>query len=106
MPRIGVPLHSEISIKGLSWLGVEQTASLPPLTQSHAQPEPKRVAPASANLVLKSANEPKADLISSASLPVGSPPPSGLIIVQKRLWLKCPPPLFLTAAGYLEIFLQ
>ena len=42
------------SMIGLSWLGVEVTASLPSLpTISHAHPEPKRVRPALPNASLK-----------------------------------------------------
>ena len=40
-PRMGVPLPS---IRGLSWLGLLLTSSLPPWTLTQAQPLPKRVA--------------------------------------------------------------
>ena len=44
--------------------------------------------------------------LAEARSPDGSPPPSGLIICQKRLWLKWPPPLlrtgFCLSSGRLE----
>ena len=40
---------------------------------------------------------PNEDLIALANSPLGSPPPLGLMMFQKRVWLKYPPPLFLTA---------
>ena len=91
----------------MSWLGVEQMAifwSAPTINQAH--PDPKRVAPAAANLVLNSSKLPKASLIAAANFPLGAPPLFGLMIDQNKEWLKCPPPLFLTAIGYFEIDLQ
>ncbi len=81
----------------MSWFGVELTISLPPSTQSHAQPLPNLVAPAFANSSWKSEKLPKAEFMARAKSPEGSPPPPGPMIVQNMLWFKCPPPLFLTA---------
>src|SRR6185312_12952663 len=104
---MGVPFTSAISINGLSWLGVEHTASfLSGVTISQAQPDPKRVAPASLTLVLKSANEPNVLFMALPSAPEGSPPPPGDSKVQNNVWLKCPPPLLRTAIGYFDIFLM
>src|SRR5690606_29162306 len=72
-------------------------SNFPSFTHNQAHPEPNRVAAACENFSLNPSNEPKASLIAVASSPVGSPPPFGLIVSQKRLWLKKPPPLFLTA---------
>ena len=86
------------SMIGLSWLGVEVTASLPSLpTISQAHPEPKRPRPALPSASLKAANPPSSDVIAWASAPVGSPPPPGFMICQNSEWLACPPPLFRTA---------
>ena len=83
---------------GLSWLGVEVTASLPSLpTTSQAQPEPNRVVAALAKASLNAAKPPSSAVIAWASAPVGSPPPPGFMICQKSEWLACPPPLFRTA---------
>ena len=61
------------SIRGLSWFGVEMTSRFPFLfLMSHAQPLPKRPAPAAANFSLKSLKLPNVALMSSASLPFGS----------------------------------
>src|ERR1700688_3062915 len=84
-------------INGLSWLGVDSIASLPSFTTTQGQPEPNRPTPAAANFVLKSAKEPKADLIASPSLPAGSPPPPFFMIFQNMEWFQWPPPLFRTA---------
>src|ERR1700722_15462710 len=84
-------------ISGLSWLGVDSIANLPSFTTSHAQPEPNRPTPAAANFVLKSANEPKEDLIASPTAPEGSPPPPFFISFQNIEWFQCPPPLLRTA---------
>src|ERR1700752_5397236 len=86
------------AIRGLSWLGVDSISSLPPLTTSQAQPEPNRPIPAAANFVLKSANEPKEDLIASASAPAGSPPPPFFMSFQNIEWFQWPPPLLRTVA--------
>src|SRR5699024_11484103 len=40
---------------------------------------------------------PNLAFILSASSPLGSPPPLGLNVFQKKLWLACPPPLLRTA---------
>ena len=62
-------------MSGLSWFGVEQTASLPSgMRHSHAQPEPKRPAPAAANFSLKPSIEPNAASIAAASSALGAPP--------------------------------
>ena len=83
---MGVPPHPTLGIRGLSWLAVEQISSLPALlTQSQAQPEPKRVAAALAKASLKASKLWKVASRSLASSPVGSPPPLGLMTVQKRL---------------------
>src|SRR6266853_4519185 len=84
-------------INGLSWFGVDSIASLPSLRINQAHPEPNRPTPACANFVLKSANEPNADLIASASAPVDSPPPPFFMIFQNMEWFQWPPPLFRTA---------
>ena len=74
------------------------TATPPPLLlTSQAQPLPKRLVPASANFSLKPAKLPQAWLMALARAPLGSPPPSGPITDQNRLWLAWPPPLFCTA---------
>src|SRR5690348_4152849 len=85
------------SMMGESWLGEEMTSSLPPRRTSQAQPEPKRFKPASLNLALKSAIEPKADWMAAARGPEGSPLPPGFMMVQNMLWLECPPALLRTA---------
>jgi len=72
-------------MRGESWLGVEQTQSLPSRTQTHAQPLPKRVAPALAKSAFRLSRPPSSALIASASFPVGSPPPLGPMIFQKKL---------------------
>ena len=85
---MGVPPHPTLGIRGLSWLAVEQISSLPALlTQSQAQPEPKRVAAALAKASLKASKLPKVAVMSAARSPVGSPPPLGLMSVQNMLWL-------------------
>ena len=85
-------------MSGLSWFGVEVTASLPSLpTMSQAQPEPKRVAAALLKASLKAPNPPSSLAIACASAPVGSPPPPGFMIVQNSEWFAWPPPLFRTA---------
>src|SRR4051812_32366718 len=103
MPMIGVPLRSDKSINGLSWLGVDPISSLLFFTITQAHPLPKRFIAASLNIVLnfsKFSNEP---LIASATLPVGIPPPPGFINFQKKEWFQCPPPLLRTAEGYFEM---
>src|SRR5258708_6180391 len=80
-------------MSGLSWLAVEPTASLPPLTVSQAQPEPKRVAPALAKSSLNLAKPPSSASIAAASLPLGAPPLPGPMMVQKKEWLLWPPAL-------------
>src|ERR1035437_8993281 len=84
-------------INGLSWFGVDSIASFPSFRMTQAQPDPNRPTPAAANFVLKSAKEPNADLIASASAPVGSPPPPFFMIFQNIEWFQWPPPLFRTA---------
>ncbi len=94
-------------MRGLSWLGVEQI-SIPPAAflMSHAHPDPKRPTPAALNFVLKSSKLPKVLLIASASLPVGTPPPLGPMMLQKKVWFQCPPPLLRIGAANCEMFLQ
>ena len=71
----------------MSWFGVPTIARPEPSCTSHAQPEPNWPTPVSLSLVLKSSNEPNAELIASPSAPDGSPPPSGLIDSQNSEWL-------------------
>jgi hypothetical protein len=83
---------------GLSWFGVEQISTFPPLcTHNQAQPDPNLDPAAALNFSLNASKEPKASSIAEANSPDGVPPPFGDITSQKRLWLKNPPPLFLTA---------
>jgi hypothetical protein len=75
-------------MSGTSWLAVEQTSTLPPLcTQSQAQPEPKRVTPALENSSLNFSKLPNASSIATASAPVGTLEPPGVMISQNKLWL-------------------
>ena len=100
-----MPFLSATSIKGLSWFGVDVMKSFSwSLTQSHAQPEPKRPIAAFLNSSLKLANEPQVSSIAAPNVLAGSPPPFGERIFQNKSWLKCPPPLLRTGAGYLLIF--
>jgi hypothetical protein len=72
-------------MSGLSWFGVDITSSLPSLFLiSHAQPLPKRPAPAAANFSLKASKLPNVDLMSSPNFPEGSPPALGPMIFQKN----------------------
>src|SRR5260370_42552399 len=85
------------SINGLSCFGGEITSNLPLLFLiNHAQPLPNRPTPAAENFSLNWSNPPKAALISSASLPFGSPPAFGPMIFQTNEGLACPPPLLRT----------
>ena len=78
-------------------MAVETTSSLPSaLTTSHAQPEPKRVVAAAVKASWKASNEPKASLIAAATSAVGSCF-SGDKSSQKSAWLRCPPPLLISA---------
>ena len=86
------------SISGLSWFGVLITSSLPPLSITHAQPLPKRVAPAWLTAVLNFSKSPNELLMASATAPVGAPPAPGAISVQNSEWFQWPPPLLRTAA--------
>ena len=77
-------------------------ASPPPRGRSRrarARPSRSRTGPrrSSFTLPLKSANEPKASSIASASSPSGSPPPSGDIDSQNSDVVEWPPPLLRTA---------
>ena len=63
------------------------------LHDSHAQPEPKRVAPALAKACLKASNPPSSASIAAASWPVGR----RRRYTGRKLWLACPPPLLRTA---------
>ena len=69
----------------MSWFGVLVTAIPEPSWISHAQPEPKRLTPAFLNSSLNESKEPNFSSIASARAPLGSPPPSGLMICQKKL---------------------
>jgi hypothetical protein len=73
------------------------------LRHNQAHPDPKRVVAALLNSSFIASKDPNCDFIFSASDPTGSPPPFGLMMLQKKLWFQCPPPLFLTDTGYLEI---
>ena len=73
------------------------TSNSPLFTTNQAQPEPKRVAPAFANSSLNASKLPNFASIAVASSPTGCPPPFGDRIVQKNVWLACPPPLLRTA---------
>jgi hypothetical protein len=68
------------------------TSSFPEFTTSQAQPLPNWLTAASVNLSLNSLNEPRSESMAEAIDPDASPPPSGLMIVQKREWLAWPPP--------------
>ena len=71
------------ALRGLSWFAVDRTSSSPlPVRTSHAHPEPKRFAPASLNLALKSSKLPKAALIAAAKAPLGSVFPPGDMLSQ------------------------
>src|SRR5450755_1173110 len=94
---MGLHLHSATSIKGLSWLGVEQIASFPSRIPSHTHPLPNLAAPAALNFSFISSSDPKASSIASANFPSGLPPPSADKISQKKLWFQWPPPLLRTA---------
>src|SRR6266550_5630300 len=92
---IGV-LPSEI---GVFWFGVETTARPDPSWINHDQPEPNWLTPAFLNSSLKESKSPNLSLIAEARSPSGSPPPSGLMISQKNVWLEWPPPLLRTAVA-------
>src|SRR5215207_3049966 len=85
------------SISGLSWFGVLVIDSFPPSLFSHTQPLPKRPAPAFAHSSLNLSKLPNAELIASATLPVGAPPAFGAIHFQNMEWFQWPPPLLRTA---------
>ena len=68
-----------------------------PSWTSHVQPEPNLFTPASFTCDFSSSRLPNVDSIAAASDPLGSPPPSGLMISQKNVWLAWPPALFRTA---------
>ncbi|MNS92387.1 hypothetical protein D3C72_1265230 [compost metagenome] len=69
------------------------TTSLPAgVTDSQAQPLPKRVSAALVKASRKAARPPSSDSMAAASAPSGSPPPSGDMTDQNRLWLAWPPP--------------
>src|SRR5699024_10706376 len=89
---------------GESWFGRPYVLRLPD-ESSTSQPHPEPNWPAAALLIcsLKLSNEPKAELIASASSPAGSPPPSADNDSQNRLWLWKPPPLLRTAVGRLSV---
>src|SRR6187431_1009045 len=93
MPRRG----TSVSMSGVSWFGVDLTASPVPSQTSHVQPEPNRLTPASFTCFFSSSALPNTSEIASASAPTGSPPPSGDMISQNSEWFACPPPLLRTA---------
>ena len=74
----GVPASCVCSTLSLLWLSFT----------SHAHPEPKCPTAALVNSSLNFSNDPKLFLISSAIFPFGSPPPCGLRLFQKKVWLK------------------
>ena len=92
MPRSGTWL----CMSGESWFGVEYAARPVPSQTSQVHPLPKRFTPPSVIAALKSANEPNASSIAFARSPLGSPPPSGDMIVQKSEWFAWPPALLRT----------
>src|SRR5512137_1347780 len=53
---------------------------------SQVQPEPKLPTALLVNASLKAANEPHFAAIAAASAPVGSPPPPGFMLFQKKVW--------------------
>ena len=85
IPKMGVPFTSATSIKGLSWLGVEDISSFPSFTINQAQPLPNLVVPAVLNFSWNASKDPNASLIASPSLPEGLPPAFGPKISQKKL---------------------
>ncbi len=84
---------------GLSWFAEDSITSFPSRNRSQAQPEPKRLAPASLIFALKSAKLPNAELMALPSSPPGSPPPPFFMIFQNMEWFMWPPPLLRTAAA-------
>src|SRR3954452_25162797 len=84
---------------GESWLAVETTARPEPSWTSHDQPDPNWLTPAFLESSLKESRSPNVSLIAEARSPSGSPPPSGLMISQKKEWLECPPALLRTAVS-------
>ena len=77
-------------------------AELPPGLEQAPNPEPKRPIAAAPIASLSSSSPPKASSIALPSAPPGSPPPSGLMISQKSVWLACPPTLLRTAVRMLS----
>ena len=76
---------------GLSWFGVDVTASLPSLpTTSQAQPEPNRVAAALAKASLNAANPPSSLPMACPTAPVGSPPPPGVMSLPEERVVRVP----------------
>ena len=81
------------------WFDVDVMNNLPSApTQSHAQPLPKRDIAACLKASWNFSIDPKLRLIASARRPSGWPPP-GVITLQNKVWLKCPPALLRTASG-------
>ena len=74
-----------LPMSGLSWLAVETISSLPPLTTSQAQPEPKRPMPAASNLAWNSAKDPNVASMAVARSPEGVPPLPGPMRFQKKV---------------------
>lgn len=76
-------------MSGLSWLGVLVILSFPFCTINHAQPEPNRLAAASAKDFLKSSIEPNAELMADARASDGCPDSAaGARIFQKKSWFQ------------------
>src|SRR5690606_41692124 len=83
--------------RGLSWLAVLSTISLPwGVTLSHAQPLPNRVRAALVKASRNASIPPSSASSAADRAPPGCPPPCGDITVQNRLWLAWPPPLLRT----------
>src|SRR5262245_30108269 len=101
---MGVPLTSATSIKGLSWLGVDEISSFPSFTINQAQPLPNLVAPAVLNFSWNASKEPNVELIAPAKLPEGLPPAFAERMFQKNEWFQWPPPLLRTAGEILPAF--
>ncbi len=86
------------SLIGLFWNEVLFSESLPSLSlHNQVQPLPKVARAFAVNCSLNASKLVNVVEIAFASSPVGSPPPCGDIICRKRLWLRYPHPLFLTA---------
>ena len=85
------------SMSGLSWFGVLVIASLPPSLTSHAQPEPKRPAPAAWNCSLNFVEVAERALDRVGELAGRLAAALGPISSQNIEWFQWPPPLLRTA---------